>query len=226
MIMITKISKKLKLLKKIFFFLKEVLTSQKCAQHIIVRGLVRVRCVQEMDRVLHFMTRKGLINTGVLAVKRPLLPERYRSVSVLIFTWSWSFKTATAHICTKKFFILYLVRLTSYILSFLQKNVIIIGAGASGLAAARQLQNFGTQVTVTHLHRPVVLLCLLDTELPLHTVHFHRFTGGGARGEGENWRSCVGWYLSGRHCGSRSSDCKWLHKQPHRSDVWTGEKFL
>uniref|UniRef100_A0A8C4F6C0 CW-type domain-containing protein n=1 Tax=Dicentrarchus labrax TaxID=13489 RepID=A0A8C4F6C0_DICLA len=82
----------------------EVLTSQKCALHIIVRGLVRVRCVQEMDRVLHFMTRKGLINTGVLAVKRPLLPER--------------------------------------------PNVIIIGAGASGLAAARQLQNFGTQVMV------------------------------------------------------------------------------
>lgn len=66
-------------------FLKEVLTAQKCALHIIVRGLVRVRCVQEMDRVLHFMTRKGLINTGVLAVKRPLLPERYCSVSVLIF---------------------------------------------------------------------------------------------------------------------------------------------
>ncbi|KAL7382463.1 hypothetical protein ABVT39_022906 [Epinephelus coioides] len=86
---------------------KEVLTSQKCALHIIVRGLVRVRCVQEMDRVLHFMTRKGLINTGVLAVKRPLLPEKHCS-----------------------------------------RNVIIIGAGASGLAAARQLQNFGTQVVV------------------------------------------------------------------------------
>uniref|UniRef100_A0A671YTH1 [histone-H3]-N(6),N(6)-dimethyl-L-lysine(4) FAD-dependent demethylase n=1 Tax=Sparus aurata TaxID=8175 RepID=A0A671YTH1_SPAAU len=85
---------------------KEVLTSQKCALNIIVRGLVRVRCVQEMDRVLQFMTRKGLINTGVLAVKRPLLPDRH---------------------C---------------------KNVIIIGAGASGLAAARQLQNFGTQVVV------------------------------------------------------------------------------
>uniref|UniRef100_A0AAX7TPT7 CW-type domain-containing protein n=1 Tax=Astatotilapia calliptera TaxID=8154 RepID=A0AAX7TPT7_ASTCA len=85
----------------------EVLTSEKCAQHIIVRGLVRVRCVQELDRVLHFMTRKGLINTGVLAAKQPLLPETYCS-----------------------------------------KNVIIIGAGASGLAAARQLQNFGTQVVV------------------------------------------------------------------------------
>uniref|UniRef100_A0A8C5FIF3 CW-type domain-containing protein n=1 Tax=Gadus morhua TaxID=8049 RepID=A0A8C5FIF3_GADMO len=89
------------------YLVSEVLTPQKCAPHIVVRGLVRVRCVQEMDRVLHFMTRKGLINTGVLAVSRPLLPERYRS-----------------------------------------KNVIVIGAGASGLAAARQLQNFGTQVVV------------------------------------------------------------------------------
>uniref|UniRef100_A0A3B3TN55 [histone-H3]-N(6),N(6)-dimethyl-L-lysine(4) FAD-dependent demethylase n=1 Tax=Poecilia latipinna TaxID=48699 RepID=A0A3B3TN55_9TELE len=86
---------------------KEVLTAEKCAQHIIVRGLVRVCCVQELDRVLHFMTRKGLINTGVLAVKQPLLPERYHS-----------------------------------------KKVIVIGAGAAGLAAARQLQNFGTQVVL------------------------------------------------------------------------------
>lgn len=67
-----------------------MLTPQKCALHIIVRGLVRVRCVQEMDRVLHFMTRKGLINTGVLTVKRPLLPERYCSVSVnIIMTQQW-----------------------------------------------------------------------------------------------------------------------------------------
>nr|XP_057904010.1 lysine-specific histone demethylase 2 isoform X4 [Doryrhamphus excisus] len=86
---------------------KEVLTAQKCARHIIVRGLVRVRCMQEMERVLHFMTRKGLINTGVLAVQWPLLPERHRC-----------------------------------------KNVVVIGAGASGLAAARQLHNFGSQVLV------------------------------------------------------------------------------
>ncbi|KPP76909.1 hypothetical protein Z043_103708 [Scleropages formosus] len=86
---------------------KEVLTAQKCAAHIIVRGLVRVRCVQELDRVLCFMTRKGLINTGVLSVKEPLLPEPYRN-----------------------------------------KKVVVIGGGASGLAAARQLQNFGMQVVV------------------------------------------------------------------------------
>uniref|UniRef100_A0A671MBB0 [histone-H3]-N(6),N(6)-dimethyl-L-lysine(4) FAD-dependent demethylase n=1 Tax=Sinocyclocheilus anshuiensis TaxID=1608454 RepID=A0A671MBB0_9TELE len=85
---------------------KEVLTLQKCAPHVIVRGLVRVRCVQELDRVLYFMSRKGLINTGALQIKWPLLPESQHN------------------------------------------KVLVIGAGAAGLAAARQLQNFGMQVVV------------------------------------------------------------------------------
>ncbi|KAK7139656.1 hypothetical protein R3I93_016709 [Phoxinus phoxinus] len=85
---------------------KEVLTLQRCTPHVIVRGLVRIRCVQELERVLDFMTRKGLINTGVLQVKRPLLPESQHN------------------------------------------KVLVIGAGAAGLAAARQLQNFGMQVVV------------------------------------------------------------------------------
>ncbi|KAK1789248.1 hypothetical protein P4O66_015183, partial [Electrophorus voltai] len=86
---------------------KEPLTVQKCAPHVIVRGLVRVRCVQELDKVLHFMTRKGLVNTGILQTNQPLLPEPYHN-----------------------------------------KKVLVIGAGASGLAAARQLKNFGLQVVV------------------------------------------------------------------------------
>lgn len=202
-------------------FLKELLTSQKCAMHIIVRGLVRVRCVQEMDRVLHFMIRKGLINTGVLAVKQPLLPERHSSVSVHIFTWS-------AHITCECSFnhrwdLQNLPHLT------LQRNIIIIGAGASGLAAARQLHNFGTQVPVvisfgtsslTSYFTPCSSQCC-----PFHTLDFHWFTVGGAWGQGENWRSCVGWYFSGRHCRARSSNCQWLCKQPHRPDVWTGRNF-
>uniref|UniRef100_A0A8C2GPE5 [histone-H3]-N(6),N(6)-dimethyl-L-lysine(4) FAD-dependent demethylase n=1 Tax=Cyprinus carpio TaxID=7962 RepID=A0A8C2GPE5_CYPCA len=85
---------------------KEVLTLQKCAPHVVVRGLVRVRCVQELDRVLYFMSRKGLINTGALQIKWPLLPESQHN------------------------------------------KVLVIGAGAAGLAAARQLQNFGMQVVV------------------------------------------------------------------------------
>ncbi|XP_062836737.1 lysine-specific histone demethylase 2 isoform X2 [Anolis carolinensis] len=88
---------------------KEPLTPQKCTHHIIVRGLVRIRCVRETERILHFMTRKGLINTGVLAVSRdqPLLPKEYHN-----------------------------------------KSVIVVGAGPAGIAAARQLQNFGIKVMV------------------------------------------------------------------------------
>ncbi|XP_034285126.1 lysine-specific histone demethylase 2 isoform X2 [Pantherophis guttatus] len=88
---------------------KEPLTPQKCTHHIIVRGLVRIRCVRETERILHFMTRKGLINTGVLSVNRAqaLLPKDYHN-----------------------------------------KSVIVVGAGPAGLAAARQLQNFGIKLGI------------------------------------------------------------------------------
>lgn len=113
--------------------MQEVLTAERCAHHVMVRGLVRVRCVQELDRVLHFMTRKGLINTGVLMAKQPLLPEKHCPVSAA----APSASSRWARVLT---------RLTAAFCFFLQKNVIIIGAGAAGLAAARQLQNFGSQV--------------------------------------------------------------------------------
>ncbi|XP_077666702.1 lysine-specific histone demethylase 2 isoform X2 [Eretmochelys imbricata] len=88
---------------------KEALTPHKCTHRIIVRGLVRIRCVQEMERILYFMARKGLINTGILSVSpdQHLLPKEYHN-----------------------------------------KSVIIVGAGPAGLAAARQLHNFGIKLGI------------------------------------------------------------------------------
>uniref|UniRef100_G1MUN3 [histone-H3]-N(6),N(6)-dimethyl-L-lysine(4) FAD-dependent demethylase n=1 Tax=Meleagris gallopavo TaxID=9103 RepID=G1MUN3_MELGA len=72
---------------------KEALTPQKCIHHIIVRGLVRIRCVQEMARILYFMTRKGLINTGILSVSTDqyLLPKEYHNVSTLLVCFCFCF---------------------------------------------------------------------------------------------------------------------------------------
>lgn len=179
-----------------------MLTCQTCAVHIIARGLVRVRCVQEMDRVLHFMTRKGLINTGVLAVKRPLLPVRYGAVSVLVLT-------------VPPTPLVYSVRKKESHASSLQRKVIVVGAGASGLAAARQLQNFGTQVSA-------VVPCRTSLPPP-HACSSQRcctrFTGGGAGGEGEDRRPRVGRCIAGCHGGTRSSNSQRLRQQPHRPHV-------
>ncbi|ERE77440.1 lysine-specific histone demethylase 1B [Cricetulus griseus] len=89
---------------------KEALTLQKCIPQIIVRGLVRIRCIQEVERILYFMTRKGLINTGVLTVGagQHLLPKQYHN-----------------------------------------KSVLVVGAGPAGLAAARQLHNFGMKLGIS-----------------------------------------------------------------------------
>ncbi|XP_022088783.1 lysine-specific histone demethylase 1B-like [Acanthaster planci] len=88
---------------------KEFLTVEKCKHHLVVRGLIRIRCAQLLVPIIHFLSRKGLINTGLL--RDPpggtLLPPEFK-----------------------------------------QGPVVIIGAGAAGLAAARQLTNFGCQVTV------------------------------------------------------------------------------
>ncbi|CAH3162092.1 unnamed protein product [Pocillopora meandrina] len=87
---------------------KEFLTPDRCAQHIIVRGLIRVLMVTEAKRVLFFLTKKGFVNHGILGDVPDVL----------------STPKAT------------------------RLSVIVIGAGAAGLAAARHLATFGIKVTV------------------------------------------------------------------------------
>ena len=64
---------------------QEFLTGEKCANHLIVRGLVRIRCVQLLQPIVNFLTRKGLINVGLL--KDPpggaILPADYCEVSAI-----------------------------------------------------------------------------------------------------------------------------------------------
>lgn len=82
---------------------KEFLTPERCAHHIILRGLVRVLMVAEVKRVLFFLAKKGFVNHGIL-------PDVPKSLST----------TQDSKL-----------------------SVIVIGAGAAGLSAARHLDNFG-----------------------------------------------------------------------------------
>ncbi|KAL3891472.1 hypothetical protein ACJMK2_003734 [Sinanodonta woodiana] len=90
--------------------IKEWVTKELCVPYLICRGITRIWCLENLDRILWFLTRKGFINCGLITVPSkpafiPTIPD-------------------------------------------IQHPVIVIGAGASGLAAARQLANFGIKSTV------------------------------------------------------------------------------
>ncbi|XP_046577845.1 lysine-specific histone demethylase 1B-like isoform X2 [Haliotis rubra] len=86
---------------------EEWLTVDKIVPDLICRGITRIRCVEDLDRIIWFLTRKGYINTGLLSPPTDLRPQ------------------------TK-----------------LQKEVLIIGGGMSGLSAARALKNYGCKAVV------------------------------------------------------------------------------
>ena len=63
---------------------QEFLTPEKCAQHIIVRGLVRVLMVSEVGRILYFLSKQGFVNHGILSdVPRSLGTPKDSKVKVL-----------------------------------------------------------------------------------------------------------------------------------------------
>ena len=57
---------------------QEFLTPEKCAHHIILRGLVRVLMVAEVRRVLFFLGKKGIVNHGILLDVPKTLPSTQR----------------------------------------------------------------------------------------------------------------------------------------------------
>ncbi|XP_064652344.1 lysine-specific histone demethylase 2-like [Lineus longissimus] len=54
---------------------KEWLTKEFCGRYVIRRGLIRVRCIYELGRIIRFLTWRGVINTGLLP---GLAPEELR----------------------------------------------------------------------------------------------------------------------------------------------------
>ncbi|XP_077989973.1 lysine-specific histone demethylase 2-like [Glandiceps talaboti] len=94
---------------------KEILTIRKCAEHCIVRGLVRICLISHLEKVLQSLSTKGLVNIGILPhPKTTLIPHKCK-----------------------------------------QENVIVIGAGFAGLAAARQLQQFGFKVQILEANKRI-----------------------------------------------------------------------
>lgn len=169
---------------------------------------MRVRCVQEMDRVLHFMTRKGLINTGVLTVKRPLLPERYSAVRLNVRIWNLKIKRKKGDL----------------IQTLLKSNYVIL-AEESHRHWCGGFRVGCCETTAKFWHPGRYLPQLISSRFTAIKICCSSVPGGCAGGEGSDWWPCLGRHLSGGHRRERSSNCQRLCEQPHRLDVRTGSDW-
>jgi len=46
--------------------LQDVLTVKQCIPHILCRGLARIRCVHELPAVLHYLSLRHYVNSGIV----------------------------------------------------------------------------------------------------------------------------------------------------------------
>ena len=53
------------------FSVQELLTVERCLQAISLRGLIRVWCSVQLPNILHFFTRRGYVNCGLLIAPSP-----------------------------------------------------------------------------------------------------------------------------------------------------------
>ena len=55
-------------------YFQEVLTLEKCVSHLILRGLVRIAIIPQLEKILEYFTIKGYINYGILKItqEKPL----------------------------------------------------------------------------------------------------------------------------------------------------------
>nr|CAB3258325.1 lysine-specific histone demethylase 1B-like [Phallusia mammillata] len=97
---------------------RRIITPAYCCQHLITRSLTRARlCALVVPRILDFTVRKGLVNSGVLGLPPELSNDPAAGRKRGTLPHAYS-----------------------------NQKVIVIGAGPAGLAAARQLHNFGCDV--------------------------------------------------------------------------------
>lgn len=97
---------------------------KKCLTHLICPGLARVWYGIELRRVLDYLSMKSVVNYGVLSMPKETLISR---------------KKVDPKRIDRKF---------ENVIQVQKPEVVVVGGGISGLAAARQLRSLGAKVTL------------------------------------------------------------------------------
>ena len=103
------------------------LTVESVMRHVLVRGMVRIRCHLEVGRILHYLTRQAYVNIGFLDVCTRNLPQ----IGIANRPKQPPYPRWTAPEGGNSV-----------------PSVLIIGAGPAGLSAAFHLNRLGAKVAI------------------------------------------------------------------------------